>query len=67
MGNLTVAAKARRSPRSKEIIREENELIILAAAEKVFAKHGLKAPLQNKLQIPQNYQNQTFIIIFILN
>ena len=29
-------------PRSKETIREENELIILAAAEKVFAKHGLK-------------------------
>ena len=42
MGNLTDAAKVSRSPRSKETIREENELIILAAAEKVFAKHGLK-------------------------
>ena len=42
MGNLTVAAKSRQSSRSKETIREENELIILAAAEKVFAMHGLK-------------------------
>ena len=42
MTNLTVAAKSKRIPRSKERIREENELIILAAAEKVFAKHGLK-------------------------
>jgi len=42
MGNVMVAAKARNSSRSKEKIREENELIILIAAEKVFAKHGLK-------------------------
>ena len=42
MGNVMVAAKARSSSRSKEKIREENELIILIAAEKVFAKHGLK-------------------------
>ncbi|MEY8252077.1 MAG: TetR/AcrR family transcriptional regulator, partial [Colwellia sp.] len=42
MGNGMVAAKARSSSRSKEKIREENELIILIAAEKVFAKHGLK-------------------------
>ena len=42
MGNVKVAAKARSSTRSKEEIREENERIILIAAEKVFAKHGLK-------------------------
>ena len=42
MGSLTVAVKSKRIPRSKESIREENELIILTAAEKVFAKHGLK-------------------------
>ena len=34
MGNVMVAAKARSSSRSKEKIREENELIILIAAEK---------------------------------
>jgi TetR/AcrR family transcriptional regulator len=42
MGNADVAVKFKRNPRSKESIREENELIILTAAEKVFAKHGLK-------------------------
>ena len=42
MGNGMVAEKVRSSSRSKEKIREENELIILIAAEKVFAKHGLK-------------------------
>ena len=42
MGSLTVAVKSKRIARSKESIREENELIILTAAEKVFAKHGLK-------------------------
>ena len=35
MGNVMVATKARGSSRSKEKIREENELIILIAAEKV--------------------------------
>ena len=38
MSSLTVAVKSKRMPRSKESIREENELIILTAAEKVFAK-----------------------------
>jgi len=42
MGNGMVAVKARSSSRSKEEIREENELIILIAAEKIFARHGLK-------------------------
>ena len=42
MGNADVAVKFKHNPRSKESIREENELIILTAAEKVFAKHGLK-------------------------
>ena len=42
MGNKKVLVQARGITRSKERIREENELIILIAAEKVFAKHGLK-------------------------
>jgi TetR/AcrR family transcriptional regulator len=42
MGNGIVAEKVRSGTRSKEKIREENERIILIAAEKVFAKHGLK-------------------------
>ena len=42
MGDQIVAVKAKRGQRSKESISEDNELIILAAAEKVFAKHGLK-------------------------
>ena len=45
MGNVKVLAKTRSSPRSKEKIREENERIILIAAEKVFAKHGLKGAI----------------------
>ena len=42
MGNIIISSKSKDSPRSKESIREDNELIILTAAEKVFAKHGLK-------------------------
>ena len=42
MSNKKVLVQARGITRSKERIREENELIILIAAEKVFAKHGLK-------------------------
>ena len=42
MGNKKVLVQARGITRSKERIREENELIILIAAEKVFANHGLK-------------------------
>ena len=42
MGNGIVAEKVRSGTRSKEKIREENERIILIAAEKVFAKHGHK-------------------------
>ena len=42
MDNKKVLVRARGITRSKERIREENELIILIAAEKVFAKHGLK-------------------------
>ncbi len=42
MGIEQVAAQTSRSSRSKQKIRDENELIILIAAEKVFAKHGLK-------------------------
>ena len=45
MGNIIIGSKSKDSPRSKESIREENELIILFAAEKVFAKHGLKGCL----------------------
>jgi predicted Ser/Thr protein kinase len=67
MGNADVAVKFKRNPRSKESIREENELIILTAAEKVFAKHGLKGSTTKQLQIWQNSQNPIFIIIFILN
>ena len=49
MGNVMVAAKARSSSRSKEKIREENELIILIAAEKVFAKHCLKGATNKQI------------------
>jgi TetR/AcrR family transcriptional regulator len=42
MGIEKVTVQSKRSTRSKERIREENELIILIAAEKVFAKYGLK-------------------------
>ncbi len=41
MGIEKVTVQSKRSTRSKERIREENELIILIAAEKVFAKYGL--------------------------
>ena len=42
MGNVKVTEKSRSGPRSKYEIREENERIILIAAEKVFARYGLK-------------------------
>ena len=67
MGNKKVLLQARGITRSKERIREENELIILIAAEKVFAKHGLKGSTTKQIADMPNFQNPIFIIIFILN
>ena len=73
MGNVKVAAKVRSSTRSKEKIREENERIILIAAEKVFAKHGLKGSTTKQIadmaKLPKSnihYYFHTKLIKFLL-
>ena len=73
MGNIIIGSKSKDSPRSKESIREENELIILFAAEKVFAKHGLKGSTTKQIadmaELPKSnihYYFHTKLIKFLL-